>query len=247
MLSRNFGSFAAITAGLTLGDGDHFAMLAADLQEPPELIVQFHERLQSGQVDVVIGQRGERNDPWLSQQFSKLFWSIFRSFAVSDIPEGGVDTFGCTRQVRDSLIALRESDSSLVSLLFWLGYRREIIPFARRERSIGKSAWTFRKKLNYAVHSFFNFTDLPIRFLLVAGFLSSLIAFGFGMVVLWARLSNAIVIPGYAALALLITFFGGVTTFGLGIIGQYLWLTLQNARHRPNFIVHTCARFPGSR
>ncbi len=247
LLSRNFGSFAAITAGLAHGDGDYFAMLAADLQEPPELILKYVERLSSGEVDVVIGQRSDRVDPFLSRTLANLFWSLFRKFAVADIPRGGVDTFGCTRQVRDQLVALRESESSLISLLFWLGFRREMISFVRRERESGKSAWTFGKKLNYAIHSFFNFTDLPVRILLVAGALSSGLAVVLGVAILAAKLAGKIDVPGYTALALLTAFFGGTTTFGLGLIGQYIWLTLQNARNRPNFVVRSIQEFGNSK
>jgi polyisoprenyl-phosphate glycosyltransferase len=246
LLSRNFGSFAAITAGLAHGTGDYFAMLAADLQEPPELILQYVARLSSGEVDVVIGQRTGRADPWISRTLSNTFWSVFRKFAVADIPKGGVDTFACSRQVRDQLIALRESESSLVSLLFWLGFRRELIPFTRQERKGGKSSWTFGKKLNYAIHSFFNFTDLPVRVLLLSGALSSALAVLLGSVILIAKLAGRIEVPGYTALALLTAFFGGTTTFGLGLIGQYIWLTLQNARNRPNYVVRSMELFgPG--
>jgi polyisoprenyl-phosphate glycosyltransferase len=139
-LSRNFGAFSAITAGMAEGTGDYFALLAADLQEPPELILEFVKRLETGELDVVVGQRSARNDPFVSRVFSGMFWYFFRKFAVAQIPPGGVDTFGCTRQVRDSLLALPEVDSSLVSLLFWVGYRRETVAFERRERTAGKSA-----------------------------------------------------------------------------------------------------------
>ena len=247
LLSRNFGAFAAIAAGLAHGDGNYFAMLAADLQEPPELILKYVERLSSGEDDVVIGQRAARADPFVSRALSNLFWSLFRRFAVGDIPRGGVDTFGCTRQVRDQLVALRESESSLVSLFFWLGFRRELISFARKERGAGKSAWTFGKKLNYAIHSFFNFTDLPVRLLLVAGALSSGLAVVLGVAILAAKLTGRIDVPGYTALALLTAFFGGTTTFGIGLIGQYIWLTLQNARNRPNYVVRSIQDFGSSK
>jgi glycosyltransferase involved in cell wall biosynthesis len=98
-LSRNFVSFSSIRAGLEHGTGDYFAMLAADLQEPPELILRFVELLESGQADIVIGQRASRDDPWFSRLLSSIFWKIFRQFAVADMPAGGVDTFGCTRAI----------------------------------------------------------------------------------------------------------------------------------------------------
>jgi glycosyltransferase involved in cell wall biosynthesis len=236
-LSRNFGSFSAIAAGLEQGRGDYFAMLAADLQEPPELMLEFVNRLRSGQVDVVVGQRTGREDPWLSRILSNTFWRVFRRFAVGDVPPGGVDTFGCTRQVRDCLLELREVDSSLVSLLFWVGFRRAEVPFIRRKRLLGKSSWTLRKKIDYAVYSFFSFTDLPVRLLLLTGASAAALALVVGIIIFSARVLGLIRVPGYAALALLILFYGGTTTFALGLIGQYVWLALQNARRRPKYII----------
>jgi glycosyltransferase involved in cell wall biosynthesis len=219
-LSRNFGSFAAICAGLRYGAGDYFAILAADLQEPPELILQFLAALKSGEVDVAVGERIARDDPWFSRVAAGVFWRFFRTFAVQDTPPGGVDTFGCTRQFRDSLLSLNEVDSSLVSLVFWLGFRRRMIPYVRRKRMLGKSAWSLRKKIDYAIYSVFNFTDLPIRLVLASGALACAAAIVMGSVVLFARLTGLITAPGYSALALLITFFGGLTTFSLGVVGQ---------------------------
>ncbi|MBX9601772.1 MAG: glycosyltransferase family 2 protein [Bryobacteraceae bacterium] len=245
-LSRNFGAFSAITAGMAEGTGDYFALLAADLQEPPELILKFVKRLESGDLDVVVGQRSARNDPFTSRVFSSVFWYFFRKFAVAQIPPGGVDTFGCTRQVRDSLLALPEVDSSLVSLLFWVGYRRETVAFERRQRTAGKSAWSMKKKIDYAINSFFNFTDLPVRLLIYGGAVAAAISFGVGLFLIGARLSGLIQVPGYTALALLISFYGGLTMFALGVVGQYIWLALQNARRRPNYIVRAAMRFAGS-
>ena len=93
-LSRNFGSFSAIAAGLEAGAGDYFAVLAADLQEPPELVVEFCRILSRGEADVTFGVRTRRSDPWLSEFFSRLFWSIYRAFIIPEMPRGGVDVFG---------------------------------------------------------------------------------------------------------------------------------------------------------
>jgi len=242
-LTRNFGAFSAITAGMAEGRGDHFAVLAADLQEPPELILDFHKLLSTGDCDVVIGQRISRGDPWLSRTLSGMFWSLFRRLAIRNIPAGGVDTFACTRQVRDSILALPEVDSSLISLLFWVGYRQQKVPFVRRQRTVGKSAWSLAKKLDYAIYSLFNFTDVPIRLLIYSGMLAALSSVVLGAVVLTAKLTGRIPVPGYTAVALLIMFYGGMTMFGLGVVGQYVWLALQNARRRPNYIIRSSIAF----
>ena len=236
-LSRNFGSFSAIRAGLEAGRGDRFAVMAADLQEPPELITRFSERLLSGECDVVIGQRVARSDPAARQLASRTFWSFYRRFVLRDVPPGGLDIFGCTRAVRDELLRLEESNSSLVGLLLWVGFRRELIPYERRAREIGRSAWTLRKRAAYLMDSVFSFSDLPIQILLRIGVVGLLVSVAFSAAVLATKLLSDFPVPGYAATVLLITFFGALNCFGLGVIGQYVWRTFENTKSRPDHIV----------
>ena len=235
-LSRNFGSFAAITAGLAHANGDYCAALAADLQEPPELVLEFAEQLRAG-ADVVFGQRVGRDDPFMSRLASNLFWGVYRRLVNPDIPSGGVDIFGCTRKVRDQICSMQEVETSLVALLFWVGYKRAFVPYHRRQRAGGKSAWTMQKKMRYLVNSVFSFTDLPIKALLGVGVIGMALAILGAITVLASKISGRIPVPGYAATVLAIFFFGGLTSAGLGIVGEYLWLTLQNARRRPLYIV----------
>ncbi|MBV9647698.1 MAG: glycosyltransferase family 2 protein [Candidatus Eremiobacteraeota bacterium] len=236
-LSRNFGSWAAATAGLQQGRGDYFATLAADLQEPPDLMIRFAETLASGRADIVIAHRQSRSDPWLTRISSNIFWAAYRRLVVKDIPPGGADVFAVTREVRDVLINFRESSTSLLALLFWIGFRRSFVSYVRAPRLEGKSAWTLPKKLRLAANSVLNFSDLPLQLLLFMGGLGMGTAVVYGTIVLLAKLLGRVDVPGYAALIVAITFFGGLTSMGLGIIGQYLWLVLQNVRHRPNYII----------
>jgi glycosyltransferase involved in cell wall biosynthesis len=236
-LSRNFGSFAAIGAGMARARGEYIAVMAADLQEPIELAQRFYEILETGRGEVVFGVRGKRSDPWLSELASNLFWWLYRKFVISDMPPGGVDVFGCTAEVRDHLLQLQGVDTNLVALLFWVGYRREYVVYERLQRLEGKSAWTLRKKLRYSVNSVFNFTDLPIRVLLYAGGISLLLALVTSVLVIAAKLRGDIAVPGYTPTVLAILFFGALTSIGFGIVGQYLWLGLQISRRRPNYIV----------
>jgi glycosyltransferase involved in cell wall biosynthesis len=243
-LSRNFGSFSAIAAGLEAGSGGYFAVLAADLQEPPELIVKFHQILSRGQADIVFGCRAHRSDPWLSELFSRLFWWLYGTFIVPEMPKGGIDVFGCTRQVRDCLLGCTEADTNLIALLIWVGFRRMFVPYDRQARTEGKSAWTLRKKFKYSFDSIFNFTDLPIQLLLSVGAAGIAVGTVFACVLIFSKLTGRIAVPGYSAIVLVIIFFGSLTSLGLGIIGQYLWLTLQNARKRPKYIVASAERYP---
>jgi glycosyltransferase involved in cell wall biosynthesis len=244
-LSRNFGSFAAIAAGLREGTGDRFAAVAADLQEPPELVISFSELLQRGDIDVVFGYRRSRQDPVLSAFASNLFWAIYRKTVNPDIPKGGVDVFACTRQVRDQLIALRELDTNLVAVLFWIGFRRAFVPYDRLPRTEGRSAWTLARRLRYSINSIFSFTDIPIQFLLACGAGGTLAGGIIAVAVLIARFTGHIQVSGYTALMIAIIFFGSITTFGMGVVGQYLWLSLQLGKQRPPFVVREVERYDG--
>jgi polyisoprenyl-phosphate glycosyltransferase len=242
--TRNFGSLAAIRTGLQVGRGAYFGIIAADLQEPPGLLVDFLAPLVKDATDVVVARRQGREDPAATRISANLFWHLYRVFVNPDIPPGGVDVFACNRQVRDELLRLEESHSSLVGLLYWVGFRRQETPYARRARAFGKSAHTFGKKVTYLLDSVFAFTDLPIRLLAVCGIVGLILGTGYGLAVAILRLLDQIEQPGYAAIIVIITFFGSLNTLGLGIVGAYAWRANENAKRRPLSIVQAAHVFP---
>jgi glycosyltransferase involved in cell wall biosynthesis len=233
LLSRNFGSFAAVRTGLMHGAGERFVVMAADLQEPPELVLRMDSVLRGGDVDVVVGVREDRNDPLMSRLPARIFWGLYRRYVVHDMPPGGVDVFGCNGFFRSTLLQLQERHSSLIAQIFWLGFRRQTVPYVRRERQHGTSAWTIGKKINYLMDSVFAFTDLPIRLLIRIGALGAGIAAVFGIAVVVARFAGAITVPGYAMTAILIVFFSALNLMSLGIVGSYAWRAYENTKARP--------------
>jgi glycosyltransferase involved in cell wall biosynthesis len=233
LLSRNFGSFMAIRTGLEHGTGTRFAVMAADLQEPPELVLEMNRILLTEPVDVVVGARESRDDPLFSRLASQAFWGFYRRYVVPQIPPGGVDMFGCNKAFRDTLLTLEERHSSLIAQIFWLGFRRKCITYARREREHGKSAWTFKKKMTYLMDSIFSFTDLPIRLLTRVGAVGAALSALMGIIVVIAKLHGDIDVPGYAMIMLAITFLGCANLMGLGIVGSYAWRTYENTKQRP--------------
>ncbi len=245
-LSRNFGAFAAIREGLRHARGQYFAVMAADLQEPPALAAQFFGELATGEVDVVLGTRESRADAWFDRTASRLFWSAYRRFVQRDIPPGGVDVFGCNRAFRDHLLTMEPANTSLVGQLVWLGFRRRTVPYARVARQHGKSAWSFRRKLDYLLDSVFAFTDFPIRALLFTGALGLFISFVVGLLVLIARIEGTLQVPGYAATVLLILFFAALNMFGLGIVGSYAYRAFENSKNRPAALVMTHTHHEGA-
>lgn len=244
-LTRNFGAFPAIRVGLEKARGRVIAVMAADLQEPPELALSFLERLRDDRADVAFGVRDGRRDPLLTKLLSHVFWSLYRRFVMPDIPRGGVDVFAVSDRFRDRLIALRESNTSLLAQLFWLGGRRAFVPYDRRKREHGRSAWTLRKKLKYLSDSVFAFSDLPVRILIGAGIIALATAAVLAIVVVIAKISGWVTVPGYAGTVLTVLFFGAVNTLGLGVVGSYAWRAFENTKDRPLALVHSEQSFDG--
>ena len=236
-LSKNFGSFAAIKKGLEMARGDFFAVMAADLQEPKEVILDFFNTLHTHEYEVVLGTRESRQDPLLSRFASSTFWWMYQKVIQPEMPKGGVDVFGCNKTFRDELIQLNESHSSLVGLIFWMGYRRKLIYYSRLKREHGNSAWTLSKKFRYMLDNIFSFTDLPIQVLIFFGFSGVALSFVLGTLILVSKFTGAISVPGYAATALLILFFASLNSLGLGIIGIYVWRAFENTKQRPEALV----------
>jgi len=244
VLSRNFGSFAAIRAGLEAGTGPFFGVMAADMQEPPELVLSFDEKLRGGDVEVVIGTRAGRDDPFLSRAGSRVFWGLYRSLVQREIPKGGVDVFACTAEIRDALLGMEEANTTLVGLLFWLGFRRAEVGYRRLPRRHGRSGWSAARKLRYLLDSTFAFSDLPIRCLSLVGILGISASLLLGGVVLAFKLAGRISVPGYTATVLTVMFFSGLNSLGIGLVGEYVWRTFENTKRRPGFVVARREDFP---
>jgi len=250
-LSRNFGSFAAIRQGLALARGRQFAVMAADLQEPPQLMRKFFEELDGGHYDVVVGVRASRADPAMTQFFSRIYWQLYSMFVMREIPRGGVDIFGCNRAFRDALLSLEERNSFLIGQIFWLGFRRHEIPYERRARAIGSSAWKFRRRLRYMLDSLFAFSDLPISLLLWLGALGVGVSTVSTVILLATWLLGLIDVRGYVPIMLALMFFGSLLVLGQGIIGCYIWRVAENTKKRPLSVIlshrHGSARTKNSK
>lgn len=246
-LSRNFGSLPAMLAGLTAGRGPRYAVMAADLQEPPELIARFDALLRAGEHDVVVGARRKRSDPLRWRLGAAIFWRLYRLLVERQIPARGVDVFACTREVRDQLIGLRERNSSLVGLLYWLGFRRAEVDYDRQLRRHGRSAWSFGRRVRYLLDSTFSFSDLPIRLLSLGGIAGIVFASLLSALVLAAKVRGVVPVPGYATTVLALMFFGGLNALGLGILGEYVWRTYENTKGRPPYVVAARRDFPAVR
>jgi glycosyltransferase involved in cell wall biosynthesis len=242
-LSRNFGAFSAARVGLEAARGQFVAVMAADLQEPPELIHAFFERLRSDAADVIFGKRIKRNDGWLADLASNFYWKAYQKFILKDIPDGGVDIFACNRKVRDSVLQIEEPNSSLVAQLFWVGFRRDFVPYERQERVVGKSSWTFQKKLRYMLDSIFSYSDLPIMLIFWLGLTGVLTSLLVGTIVFLGWLAGTIDVKGYTPLMLTVSFIGCSLLMSQGLMGCYLWRAFENSKHRPLALIGSKMKF----
>ena len=245
-LSRNFGSFAAIRLGMAVAKGPYYAVMAADLQEPPELVETFFRSLAGEPYDIICGSREGRDDPFLSRMYAGAFWGMYRKLVQPAIPPGGVDVFACNQAVRDGLLQFEETNTSLVAQLFWLGFRRKFVPYQRRARQGGgKSAWSIRRKMRYMFDSIFAFTDLPISLLTITGMIGVALSMATAVVVTISWLLGLIPVLGYTPQILLISFSGSVNLLSTGILGGYVWRSYENTKHRPQAILMNRQSFPG--
>ncbi len=231
--SRNFGSFAAIRTGLMAASGEYVGVMAADLQEPPELTGEFFAALTDGKHDVAVGRRISRDDPAVSSAMSRMFWGVYRRLINPEIPPGGVDVFACTRPVVDELLRLTESHSSLIGLLYWVGHDRVEVPYHRQARRHGESGWTLRKRARYLLDSVFSFTDIPISVLSGVGAIGAVGTVIAAIIVFVSWATGNINDVGYTPLMLVLLFSTFSLLSGLGVVGSYVWRTYENSKGRP--------------
>lgn len=231
-LSRNFGSFLAIRTGMEHARGKFIAVMAADLQEPPKLIKEFFTALESNSADVIFGARNKRNDSFWQSFMANSFWAIYRKIVNSEMPKGGVDIFACNQKAKEAVLAIKESHSSLINNLFWIGFRRLFIPYERKEREHGKSAWSFSKRFRYMIDSIFSFSDYPILFVLWTGVIGVFLSLIVGVATIIAKLSGLISVPGYTTIVIVVSFLGSAIMMTQGVLGCYLWHTFENTKKR---------------
>lgn len=243
--SRNFGSFAAIRTGMAAARGKTIAVMTADLQEPPSLVREFWDILSRREADVVFGRRIQRHDGWASNLAASVFWGLYRRLVVPEVPSGGLDVFAVSSRVRDVILKISEPNSSLVTQVLWVGFRRRFVPYVRQPRRIGRSAHTFRRKLTYMVDSIISFTDVPILFQVWMGLIGLAISGTAGLVTLVAWLEGLVKVAGYTPIMLMLAFTSSFLLLSQGVLGLYLWRTFENTKHRPLSIVSEHVHFDG--
>jgi dolichol-phosphate mannosyltransferase len=236
-LARNSGSHAAFSAGLAACGGDCAVLLAADLQDPPELIPTLLDHWQQGH-DVVWATRREREgESWSTRLFARLYYGLMRLVGLN-MPTQGADFLLLDRKVIDAYNAIPEKNTSFLALILWLGFRQTSIPYAKRARRHGKTKWSLTQKLKLLVDSLVSFSYAPIRLTTLAGIGIEALGLAYALAVL-VHATLGIPVQGWQSLMIVVLLLSGFQLLMLGILGEYLWRTFDQARGRPRYVLES--------
>lgn len=235
-LAANVGSYNAIVAGMAHATGDCMAIITADMQDPPELMVQMYDYWKKG-FKLVIGNRQDREETGLSQMLAKTFHWLMKHLALKNIPDGGFDFVFFDRQVSDEVVALRERNSNVFYLMVWLGFPYVNIPYVRRKREIGTSRWTLSKKIKLLIDSLLAFSYFPVRAISVVGLVLGVVALIYGLYIIVLKFVSPAEPAGWTTLMVVVLFVSAFQMVALGVIGEYVWRGLDAARARPLYVV----------
>ena len=242
--ARNFGSHTAIRCGMQYAWGDCAVIMAADLQDPPETLPMLLEQWRAGD-QVVWAVRGEREGESNSTVgFARLYYFLMRHIlGLKEIPATGADFFLLDRRVIDALCQFNESNVSLMALITWMGFRQGRIIYDKQARLHGQSGWSLHKKLKLVVDSVTSFSYLPIRLMVYLGFLVALAGFLYAGFVIANALTGHPA-EGWSSLMVVVLVVGGLQMLMMGVLGEYLWRALDEARRRPRYIVEDTSGIP---
>ena len=235
--SRNSGSHIAITCGLDQANGDCAVVMAADLQDPPETLPELLAEWKVG-AHVVWAARALREGEKTSRlAIARLYYAIMRhAVGVKEMPAAGADFFLLDRVVVDAFRQFKESNVSIMALITWMGFRQTTILYEKGARLHGRSGWSLGKKIKIVLDSVMAFSYLPIRLMTMAGFASAMGSLIYAGVVI-GNAVRGLPIQGWSSLMIAVLFFGGLQMIMLGVLGEYLWRTLSEARQRPRYLV----------
>jgi len=235
--SRNFGHQIAVTAGLDKVDGDAVVIIDADLQDPPEAIIDLYKKKQEG-YEVVYARRAKRTgESRLKLLTAKYFYRILSKITTIEIPVDTGDFRIIDRKVVELLRRMPEQNKYLRGQIAWVGFNQTFITYERQERNAGNTGYTYRKMLKFALDGITSFSDLPLKIVTYFGFIVSGFAFVVMLYAMYSRFVLKDYEPGWTSLILTILFIGGIQMIAVGIIGEYLSRMNTNLRNRPLYIV----------
>lgn len=238
-LSRNFGQHVAVTCGYRFASGDYVAMMNVDMQDPPDQIPRLLERLEQGDCDIVIGLRQHRRESWHEDLTSHAFNLLLNTLTGSRSPLNTASLRMMNRRFVDAYNTLSERTPFIPGLEDWLGFRRDYVPVRNQARAMGRSSYTFHKRLSMAVESIVGFSDLPLRIAAWTGFVIT----GIGAVLNVYLLSHWLffrdTLPGFTSTFSIIVLLGGANLMLLGLVGRYVGRILREVQGRPRYVIQS--------
>ncbi len=236
-LSRNFGQQAAISAGLDYCQGEKVVIMDADLQDPPEIIAEMSSLMDNG-FDVVYGKRKRRKGESLLKKFTaRMFYRMLSRITNVKIPLDTGDFRMISKKVVEILKQMPERDRFIRGQVAWIGFKQTHVLYERQGRDKGRSAWSYKRMIRFAIDGITSFSDFPLRFATFLGIIVSFVSF---ILILWALYQRFIAhsyVQGWTSLILSVLFLGGVQLLSLGIIGEYISRIGSNVRRRPRYVI----------
>jgi polyisoprenyl-phosphate glycosyltransferase len=234
-LTRNFGAEHASKTGLGFVTGDCFVILSADLQDPPEILLNMVDLWLAGN-KFVIAERANRDDPPISRVLSNLYYSVLRLYVAPNYPKGGFDMALMDKSLLEYFLVSSKNIFTPM-LAHWLGFDPVVIKYDRLARIHGKSRWTVQKKLTASLDVLLGFSVLPIRVISLLGVLAAILSLLYGFFIFLNAVAGNMEVPGFATLVTLIAFFHGLGLIMLGILGEYVWRIFDEVNKRPETVI----------
>lgn len=235
--SRNFGKEAGLYAGLQQSTGDYVAVMDVDLQDPPELLPEMLNEVESGEYDAVGTRRADRKgEAKIRSWFSSQFYKWMNKVSQTHLVDGARDYRVMTRQMVNAILSMSENQRFSKGIFTWVGFKTKYIPFENRERVAGNTSWSFWSLSKYAIEGIVSFSTMPltiVTFLGLGTFVLSIVAGCF--VVIRSLVSHAAV-PGWASMVTIMMFIGGIQMLSLGVIGRYIAAIFLETKKRPIYI-----------
>lgn len=231
-LAKNHGSQLAILAGASLAHGQRIAMITADGQEPADLVARMSAAADAG-ARLVLAVRQSRDDPAATRAGAGFFYRLIRFLGLRGMPPQGFDAFLMDQVLMDTILQMRDPNIPLAVTIAWLGHPYAEVHYDRLERMEGRSRWTLSKKVKLALDAITAVSYLPIRLISYFGITLAMLGFIYALFVILSRIVGGIPVEGWTSLFVAVLLIGGTQLLSLGVIGEYLWRTLEVARHRP--------------